>query len=105
MTENRNTSTRQNKILVHALQAFSKPTPVPDQFTNTYAGFGVLKWVFKRLSNLKHSIRVRFRVRVRVRVRFRVRFRVGVRVRFRVGVRIRVTRIYGPGIHWLYFQF
>ena len=70
-----------------------QPHLVMFQFTKTHAGVGVLKWVFKRLSNCKHSIRVRFRVMVRVRFRarfrFRVRVRIRIRVRFRVMVRIR----------------
>ena len=73
----------------------AKMTPVPDQFTKTYADFGVLKWVFKKLSNFKHSIRVRFRVwvRVRFRVRFTVRFRVRVMVMVRFRVRVRVIKL------------
>ena len=74
-------------------RTFCKPTAVPDQFTKTYTGFGVLKWVFKRLSNCKHSIRVRFRVMVRVRVMYRVRFRFRIRVRFRFRFRVRVRVI------------
>ena len=68
------------------------PTPSLDQFTKT-ADFGILKWVFKRLSNFKHSIRVRFRVWVRVRFRARFRVRCGVRFRIRFRVRIRVIEL------------
>ena len=55
--------------------------------------FGVLKWVFKKRSNCKHSIRVRVRVMVRVEVRFRVRFMVRIRFRFRFRARVRVIKL------------
>ena len=44
--------------IIGLLQIHSRP------FTNSLRlmQVGVLKWVFKRLSNFKHSIRVRFRV-------------------------------------------